>query len=124
MVLASNSKIKKEKKMNNTKQEYDGSTRTTVFTKKLKSVESVDSALARVETRFNYLRDERLSLKEQLRTVSDSEERISLVDKDVAYMNEQKSLVAHRDGLVEKRQELVSLKAEEVNNYSPEEVTW
>jgi len=105
-------------------QKYDGSTRTTVFTKKLKSVDSVDSALARVETRFNYLRDERLSLKEQLQSVTDSEERIELVDKDVAYMNEQKSLITHRDRLVEKRQDLVSLRAEEVNNYSPEQVTW
>jgi len=110
--------------MNKETQKYDGSTRTTVFTKKLKSVESVDSALARVETRFNYLRDERLSLKEQLQSVTDGEERISLVDQDIAYMNEQKALVSHRDGLVEKRQELVSLKAEEVNNYSPEEVAW
>lgn len=110
--------------MNTTKQEYDGSTRTTVFTKKLKSIESVDSALKRVKTRFHYLSDERLSLKEQLNTVTDSEERISIVDKDVASMKEQKSLIDHRDALETKRTELVKAKAEEVNNYQPEEINW
>ena len=104
--------------------EYDGSTPARVFISKLISVSSVDNAVSRIKTRFDVLLNERTKIKDQLNNETDLEKRANLVDADKGKVAELTKLLEDKKQLNNKRQELLSAREAEIQNYQPMEINW
>lgn len=109
---------------NVTNNEYDGSTRVRVFINKLISVSSVDNATSRIKTRFDVLLNERAKIKDQQNNETDLEKRANLVDADKMKVAELTKLLEDKKQLIKKRQELLSAREAEIQNYQPMEINW
>ena len=103
---------------------YDGSTPTRVFINKLISVSSVDNAGSRIKTRFDVLLSERAKIKDQLNNETDLEKRANLVDADKGKVAELAKLLEDKKQLSKKRQELLSAREAEIQNYQQADITW